>query len=43
MHLISYGLNQKAVDELVLYISNKNPKTLVGYTKENMKAHKENF
>lgn len=43
MNLISYGLNQKAVDELVLYISKKNPNVLVGYTKENIKAHKENI
>ncbi len=43
INLISYGLNQKAVDELVVYIGKKNPNVLVGYTKENIKAHKENI
>ena len=43
MNLIGFGFNQKQVDELVIYISKKNPNVLVGYTKENIKEHKENI
>ena len=43
MNLISFGFNQKQADDLVAYVSKKNPNALVGYTKENIKAHKENI
>ena len=43
MNLISFGFDQKQADGLVVYVSKKNPNALVGYTKENIKAHKENI
>lgn len=41
MNLIGFGLSSKRVDELISFISKKNPHILVGFTNENKKLFKE--
>ena len=35
------GFDVKKVDELLSFVSKKNPNVLVGYTNENREAHRE--
>ena len=41
MHLISYGLKESTVNEVLYFIKDKNKDVLFGYTDENKKLYKE--
>lgn len=41
MNLIGVGFDVKKVEELLSFVSKKNPNVLVGYTEGNRKAHRE--